>query len=220
MKTYGVLQLKSMLDKKKKYITCANCGSVGHMFRNCVNPITSFGLIAFCQGKLKQGPVLDIPCYKCKDHFKKTDTLEKNNNSCTKDKQLLYLLVQRKDTMGFIDFVRGKYPDTPIEQTELINIYLGEMTCEERNKLITQDFDTIWDNMWINHSSKCYINEYNKAEKRFSLLDKEKLISQSKCNWTETEWGFPKGRKNMKEDNYHCAVREFSEETGYKYKRI
>jgi 8-oxo-dGTP pyrophosphatase MutT (NUDIX family) len=33
--------------------------------------------------------------------------------------------------------------------------------------------------------------------------------------WTEPEWGFPKGRRNSQEKDYDCAVREFSEETGY-----
>ena len=28
------------------------------------------------------------------------------------------------------------------------------------------------------------------------------------------EWGFPKGRRNLKERDRECAVREFSEETG------
>jgi 8-oxo-dGTP pyrophosphatase MutT (NUDIX family) len=34
-------------------------------------------------------------------------------------------------------------------------------------------------------------------------------------DWDEPEWGFPKGRRNPQENDYDCAVREFSEETGY-----
>ena len=33
--------------------------------------------------------------------------------------------------------------------------------------------------------------------------------------WVEPEWGFPKGRRNFMEKDYECALREFSEETGY-----
>jgi 8-oxo-dGTP pyrophosphatase MutT (NUDIX family) len=34
-------------------------------------------------------------------------------------------------------------------------------------------------------------------------------------NWNETEWGFPKGRRNFQEKDLVCALREFEEETGY-----
>jgi 8-oxo-dGTP pyrophosphatase MutT (NUDIX family) len=33
--------------------------------------------------------------------------------------------------------------------------------------------------------------------------------------WDEPEWGFPKGRRNFKERDLECAIREFEEETGY-----
>jgi 8-oxo-dGTP pyrophosphatase MutT (NUDIX family) len=32
-------------------------------------------------------------------------------------------------------------------------------------------------------------------------------------NFKEPEWGFPKGRRNLKEKNIECAKREFEEET-------
>ena len=34
------------------------------------------------------------------------------------------------------------------------------------------------------------------------------------------EWGFPKGRRNLYEKDLNCALREFSEETGYSSKSI
>jgi 8-oxo-dGTP pyrophosphatase MutT (NUDIX family) len=45
------------------------------------------------------------------------------------------------------------------------------------------------------------------------LLDN--LIENSTTRWTEPEWGFPKGRRNYQEKDIDCALREFSEETGY-----
>jgi 8-oxo-dGTP pyrophosphatase MutT (NUDIX family) len=39
-------------------------------------------------------------------------------------------------------------------------------------------------------------------------------------NWTEPEWGFPKGRRNFKERDLECAIREFEEETGYDKKNL
>ena len=34
-------------------------------------------------------------------------------------------------------------------------------------------------------------------------------------DWTEPEWGFPKGRHNNLEKDLACGLREFEEETGY-----
>jgi hypothetical protein len=39
--------------------------------------------------------------------------------------------------------------------------------------------------------------------------------SNQQEEWEEQEWGFPKGRRNYQENEYDCAVREFTEETGY-----
>ena len=41
------------------------------------------------------------------------------------------------------------------------------------------------------------------------------VVFDSKTKWVEQEWGFPKGRRNYKESNINCALREFEEETGY-----
>jgi len=38
-------------------------------------------------------------------------------------------------------------------------------------------------------------------------------LKNYKNNYTEQEWGFPKGRKKIKESDIDCAIREFCEET-------
>ena len=40
------------------------------------------------------------------------------------------------------------------------------------------------------------------------------MIDKSTTKWEETEWEFPKGRRNFKEKDLECALREFEEETG------
>ncbi|RKP35369.1 hypothetical protein BJ085DRAFT_28179 [Dimargaris cristalligena] len=119
--------------------------------------------------------------------------------------------------MGYIDLLRGKYPDSGNEKFKVLKIYLEEMTCEERMRLSKESFYDMWFGLWSNHSSKLYINEYENAEKRFMKLDIKDLLSKTTCRWTEQEYGFPKGRKNMYESNIDCAKREFREETGYNH---
>jgi 8-oxo-dGTP pyrophosphatase MutT (NUDIX family) len=46
------------------------------------------------------------------------------------------------------------------------------------------------------------------------------LITNSKTNWNETEWEFPKGRRNFQEKDLDCAIREFEEETGFSQRDI
>jgi 8-oxo-dGTP pyrophosphatase MutT (NUDIX family) len=46
------------------------------------------------------------------------------------------------------------------------------------------------------------------------------FLFTSDTTWDEPEWGFPKGRRNYKEKDLECALREFSEETGYDHSDI
>ena len=46
------------------------------------------------------------------------------------------------------------------------------------------------------------------------------IIKNSKTQWSETEWEFPKGRRNSKERDIDCALSEFEEETGINKNRI
>jgi len=46
------------------------------------------------------------------------------------------------------------------------------------------------------------------------------LIYNSATRWSETEWEFPKGRRNFQEKDLDCALREFEEETGLSKKSI
>jgi 8-oxo-dGTP pyrophosphatase MutT (NUDIX family) len=40
------------------------------------------------------------------------------------------------------------------------------------------------------------------------------MVKRSNTRWEETEWEFPKGRRNYQEKDLDCALREFEEETG------
>lgn len=127
----------------------------------------------------------------------------KNNN-------LEYLLIRRKDTIGYTDFMRGRY--TSVEN--LISI-LEEMTTEERENLQKYDFDTLWGKIWHNHTRGIYINEKVNAKNRFNKIDICSILRKiNPSRFTEPEYGFPKGRKNLYEKYQDCAKREFEEETG------
>ncbi len=201
--------LKKDVKLKYKNVYCVNCGEKGHVVKDCENPITSFGIIAF---KVIHGPSDEID--DINDSLR--NILDKDKGDKKQYPYVKFLMIQRKDTMGFTDFVRGKYPDDPNKLQEVLAIFINEMTQQEKNDLLTKSFDEIWNTLWVNHESKCFKNEYEAAYKKFSKLNIPKIIQDyGHSSFEYQEFGFPKGRRNMRETNIGCAEREFYEETGY-----
>jgi ADP-ribose pyrophosphatase YjhB (NUDIX family) len=131
--------------------------------------------------------------------------------------EIYYLMIQRKDSLSYMEFIKGKY--------EILNIpYLKQlftnMTLNEKKTLTNNtSFEHIWKNVWYpnpNINIK-YTKEYNESKFNYDNLVKNKkielLIKNISTPYLEPEWGFPKGRKKMNETPIICANREFYEET-------
>jgi len=56
-----------------------------------------------------------------------------------------YLLIRRKDTLGYVDFMRGKYS---IYNKKYILNMIKQMTNDEKWGLITQPFSKLWNDLW------------------------------------------------------------------------
>ena len=131
-----------------------------------------------------------------------------------------YLMICRKDTLGYIDFIRGKYV---LQDYEYITNMFKQMTNLEKKSIMENDFDTLWLNLWQNthtSSTSLYRSEEEISRSKFNKLkcDKMQTIidnSNREDTWEIPEWGFPKGRRNYLEGEYECAVRETVEETGF-----
>ncbi len=123
---------------------------------------------------------------------------------------LEYLLIKRKDTIGYTDFMRGRY-----NSVENLIAIIEEMTDKERRDLQEYDFDTLWDRLWHNHTRGIYVNEKINARNKFNKIDIRSILQKiPPSKFKEPEYGFPKGRKNLNEKYEECARREFEEETG------
>ena len=79
----------------------------------------------------------------------------------------------------------------------------------------------------MNRNVRQYQNEYSHSKKKFDILKNGLIVTQlnQKLNledfdrlapkdYTEQEWGFPKDRRNLKENDLQAAIRECNEETG------
>lgn len=187
-------------------VFCANCGGFGHIYKNCNFPITSFGII----------------CYRLRmDH----------DTQCVYPE---YLMVQRKDSLNFVEFVRGKYS---LEKRKYILKMFSNMTEEERLEIKYSDFSTIWKKLWkINHCQH-FETEYKESKKKFDQIKKgyfldtesengiilfnlQYILDNTISTIDESEWGFPKGKRNINEQDVNCAIREFVEETSMRLKYL
>ena len=200
-------------------VYCVNCGERGHVLKECTGPITSFGIIAFktCNNNNKEQSEVNSKLKDILSNIKGNSESTSEGNSEAPE-NIKFLMIQRKDTMGYIDFIRGKYdirPGYEEDKYEKIKTCLDEMTQKEKTNLLTKEFDTLWNELWVNHDSKCFKNEYELAKKKFMSLDIKSLVEKSTTTYLFQEFGFPKGRRNMKETNIACAQREFYEEAGY-----
>jgi 8-oxo-dGTP pyrophosphatase MutT (NUDIX family) len=119
-----------------------------------------------------------------------------------------YLMIQRKDTLGYVDFLRGKYNE--YNDFHLKNI-IQEMTDYEISQILNLSYDELWDKLW-NKKNEPY--DIKHKEKMLFVLKHKRYLLENPY-WSLPEWGFPKGRRNYREKDIDCALREFREETGY-----
>ena len=165
---------------------CNNCGNEGHYYRECRYPILSYGIILY-------------------------DDTDTDN--------IKIVMIERKNSLSYIEFLRGKYN---LEDKGYIQLLFDRMNNTEKQIILNTDFDELWKNLWVNFDS---INnrikrEYTQSKMNFDILKKEGCIEyflkNSSNHYEENEWEIPKGRRNNREKNKCCAIREFEEETNIK----
>jgi 8-oxo-dGTP pyrophosphatase MutT (NUDIX family) len=201
-----------------QYSFCNNCGKHGnHTYSNCRHPVTSIGIIAI---RRKPAPVQSIDNVEVGSDTKDAATLPSIQDMTEYE----FLMIRRKDTLGFVDFVRGKYQLTDIFHIRNI---IDEMTMDEKRRLVTHDFKQLWTEMWGGYTNGQFSGEETQSRDKFNHLKNglrlrngsvfylDNLVKDSATRWERAEWGFPKGRRNNQEGDLFCALRENQEETGY-----
>ena len=96
---------------------CVNCGKLGHTFRDCTEPVMSFGI---CAIKFLEG----VPHY---------------------------LLVRRRDSLCYVEFLRGKYK---MDKIDYIHLLINGMTVEERGRLLMKPFEKLWSDLWNGQNTR------------------------------------------------------------------
>ena len=88
----------------------------------------------------------------------------KKENNITK-----YLLICRKDSLGYIDFLRGKYP---LYDKVYISRLIYEMTNKEKEKLLTKTFEELWRELWGGYAGLNYRNENRSSKEKFEQINR------------------------------------------------
>lgn len=140
------------------------------------------------------------------------------------DRKPNILMINRKDSLCYIDFLRGKYNPYNINYVQIL---INKFSNHEKNKILTKSFKTLWSELWLinNEEDIKFNNDYYTGETKFNIIKEgfikdgmeinlKNLVDKSNTNYEYSEWEFPKGRKLKTETNKKCAIREFTEETG------
>lgn len=168
----------------------------------------------------------DIVKQNIKYRFPKKNTINKapRSNICTSygiilvskndDNELVYLTCQRRHTIEYTIFILGAY------HCSQLWIIFSLMTRHEKKMVLEHkdDFKFLWDNFFIDHSSKNFMEDYLDAKYKFNMISPYiskfiYLADRSRGPIFSPEWVFPKGRRQVDESGIDCALREFKEET-------
>ena len=127
------------------------------------------------------------------------------------------LLICKRNTYAYIQFVQGKYDATRDES--IIHLMNG-MTVDEKHDLNSLRFEQIWYRIWLDKRS--VMSSYHPARFKFETTFKsdgglrmKNLLARSLTG--HRLWEIPKGKRDDRSEPEICtAVREFQEETGVK----
>ena len=177
---------------------------------NNINMINSYGIICIkIDNDIIQSPHIIQNYINNKNINYNSYDLDKHKY---KDK-IKFLLIQRKYSFAYVDFIRGKYDEN--NTNDIIKI-LSLMTKEEIENIFNNEFLKLWKELWQKTANyKQFNKEFNISQDKFNNV--KNIVNINMINMSELyktpEWGFPKGRKNRNETNIKCAQREFREET-------
>ena len=168
----------------KTPIFCNNCGFRGHTFKECKDPILSCGVIL----------------------LRNRDSLGASPLPITDINKVEMLMVRRKDSMAYTEFMRGRYDPHDVTYVKKL---IENMTIVEISKLRKETFESLWNKLWT--CPEKHEHEFKHSKDRYDIV-KEHVFNVNSV-YTEPEWGFPKGRRLKCETDEQCGEREFYEET-------
>jgi hypothetical protein len=195
--------------------TCSNCNKIGHNIKQCSDPITSIGIFCFKLNNVIENifnnNINKISYYDINNYNINMSNIFKFNKYIG---MINFLLVRRKHSLNYIDFIKGKYNLNDVDN--ILNMF-NHMSIKEVEDIKNNSFITLWNNLWTKTANyKIYNKEMIESGEKFNKMIESGIMNDILCRCTpysSTEWEIPKGRREFNEKNINCAMREFEEET-------
>ena len=89
-------------------------------------------------------------------------------------KAIEYLMICRKDSLGLMDFIRGKYS---VNNKYYIMNMISQMTVEERMMLLNYSFDDIWKHVWDLPEANVFLHN----EKDAAIIVPDQQCTDQQC---------------------------------------
>ena len=216
---------------------CVNCGNSGHSFKHCHEAITSYGIILLninlpenlnkkLLENLQKNPnsklnIISIQNINLNNYGINIENPSDLELFCNYKNSVKFLFIMRRHTVGFIEFIRGRYQLNGNPESispDLIYLF-QQMTPDEISRIKISSFDELWEHVWADNKNKpIYQEDYTRSKIKFEKLKNFLPSCFEKINplFNSPEWGFPKGRRVPHEDDLATAIREFTEESDYK----
>jgi hypothetical protein len=164
----------------KKNIICINCGKKGHFSKKCIQPITSIGIICIQYENININTIIkylkhlqnniSLSNHEIEDIFRIRNILlenKKNNiNDNNFNESIKYLMIRRRNSLNYVEFIRGKYD---LEDMEYLRNIANFLTIKEKEDILNYDFEYLWNNFWgdnygINN------NEFLDSKNKYEML--------------------------------------------------
>lgn len=168
---------------KYSKMKCINCGKMGHSYKVCREPKTSYGIIAF----YTDNEIMVEHIYNFLSHatnlMKSHELVISDENQLSKITQLKndikLLLIMRRHTLGYMDFIRGHYN---VNNTKQLKYMFEQMTPHEINiiKNNKNNFDYMWKFMW--RPSSCDISDNKSCTIEHETTNKSHTVEHDTTN--------------------------------------
>ena len=165
---------------------------------------------SFCNNCSKQGHQSN----QCKMPIVSNGFIVYKNDGC--GSPLRYLLICRKDSLGYVDFIRGKY--SLYNKNYILNM-MTQMTVDEKHKLRTLTFDAIWKDLWA-HPVDLNAPENHRAtaDEKYVIKAPPALVASGGTDDISVAAGGGAGGKSRKHEDIYLKDRFYMLVSGITHK--
>ena len=82
-------------------------------------------------------------------------------------KDIKIVMVERKNTISFIEFLRGKYN---IDDNNYVQKLFDRMNVIEKKNILKYDFDRLWNDLWVDTSKINVVFKKNMKKVKLILI--------------------------------------------------